>query len=47
MTTASRDAEQLQGISGSPGIAVGRAFVLGNPLVHVPRRKIHVSECDA
>lgn len=40
------DAEVLQGISGSPGIAIGTAFVLGTQLTRVPRRLVRDDDCE-
>ncbi len=37
----------LQGICGSPGIAIGRAVVIGNPLGKVNRRKLDPAEIPA
>jgi phosphotransferase system enzyme I (PtsI) len=38
VTTTVRDQELLHGIPGSPGVAIGRAIVIGNPRHQVPRR---------
>ncbi|NUO47416.1 MAG: phosphoenolpyruvate--protein phosphotransferase [Polyangiaceae bacterium] len=37
-TEAERVQELLYGIAGSPGVAIGRAIVIGNPRHQVPRR---------
>ncbi|NUP09382.1 MAG: phosphoenolpyruvate--protein phosphotransferase [Polyangiaceae bacterium] len=42
-----RDVEVLHGISGSPGIAIGTAFVLGGQLTRVPRRTVREHEHEA
>ncbi|MBK6520373.1 MAG: phosphoenolpyruvate--protein phosphotransferase [Polyangiaceae bacterium] len=42
--SAQPDAVVLHGISGSPGIAIGAAFVLGDQLARVPRRTVSEAE---
>jgi len=44
MTSRERDVEVLQGISGSPGVAIGNAYVLGTQLTQVPRRMVPEAE---
>ncbi|MFO0548614.1 MAG: phosphoenolpyruvate--protein phosphotransferase [Polyangiaceae bacterium] len=42
--SADNDTSTLAGLPGSPGLAIGTAYVLGHQLVRIPRRSVPVSE---
>jgi phosphoenolpyruvate-protein phosphotransferase (PTS system enzyme I) len=42
----SDETEVFRGISGSPGIAIGTVYVIGNEMAQIPRRTVHVEVRD-